>query len=153
MKNWSERIQSFLVVIISFLLMVWPAYLQYNDLIEIDFLSPDPAFENLDPDNLLADNHDKTKTFVPTISPAISFLGFFCIGTLPCHSFQIYFPDQPISVLRCWEILLLVSPLNNKFFLTTIPDLCKEDISMFRIGSQELTKLHGSSYFPWKYFD
>ena len=61
MHNSSARISSFLVITISFLLVVWPAYLQYNDLIEIDFLSPDPTFENLDPDNLLTDKQDRTE--------------------------------------------------------------------------------------------
>jgi hypothetical protein len=85
----------------AFLLVVWPAYLQYNTLIEIDFLSPNPTFENLDPDNLPTDKPDKTKIFVLTFSPAISFFGFFCIGHYPHHSFQMFSLDQPLSVLRC----------------------------------------------------
>ena len=101
MANRLERIQSFLVIIMAFLLVVWPAYLQYNTLIEIDFLSPNPSFEDLDPDNLLIDNQDRTKIFVLTISPAVSFFGFFCIGYLRHHSFQISYLVQPLSVLRC----------------------------------------------------
>jgi len=101
MYNNSARIPSFLVLIISFLLVVWPAYLQYNDLIEIDFLSPDPTFENLDPDNLLTDKHDRTEIFVPTFCTAISFLAFFYIGHLLRYSFQDFSSDWSISVLRC----------------------------------------------------
>jgi len=84
----------------SFLLVVWPAYLQYNDLIEIDFLSPNPTFENLDPDNLLADKQDKTISLL-TIPIAISYFSLFGTGHLPCLAFQIFALDQPISTLRC----------------------------------------------------
>lgn len=101
MHNSPARMPSFLVIIMSFLLVVWPAYLQYNDLIEIDFLSPDPTFESLDPDNLLTDKQDRTEIFVPTFCPAISFFGFFYIRHLPCFSFQDFSSDQSISVLRC----------------------------------------------------
>jgi len=100
MKNSPERIQSSLVIIMSFLLVVWPAYLQYNDLIEIDFLSPNPTFENLDPDNLLADKQDKTISLL-TIPTGISYFGLFGTGHLPCPAFQIFALDQPISTLRC----------------------------------------------------
>jgi hypothetical protein len=101
MNNRPEGIQSFLVITISFLLVVWPAYLQYNDLIELDVLSPNSALENFDPDNLLADKHDKTNLSVTTISPPISFFIFFWVAHLAHLSFQICSPDQPFSVLRC----------------------------------------------------
>ena len=101
MKNRPGRIQSFLVKIISFLLVVYPAYLQYKDLIEIDSLSPNPSFENLDLDNLLADEQNKTKIFASIFSPVISFFGFSWIGHVPHLSFYIFSLDQPITGLRC----------------------------------------------------
>ena len=101
MHDNPARISSFLVIIMSLLLVVWPAYLQYNDLIEIDFLSPDPTFENLDPDNLLTDKQERTEIFVPTFCPAISFFSFFYIGHLPRYSFQDFPSDRSIFVLRC----------------------------------------------------
>ena len=83
MKNRQKRIQSSLAIIISFLIVLCPAYLQYNDLIEIDFLSLIPSFENPDPDNLLSDEQNKTKIFVSSLSPVISLLGFSGIGQPP----------------------------------------------------------------------
>lgn len=100
MKNRPERIQSFLVLIISFFLAVYPVYFQYNDLIEIDFLSPDPILENLDQEDLRADEQNKTKIFVLIFSPEISFSGSSSTGHLPCLSSPIFSLDQPISVLR-----------------------------------------------------
>jgi len=86
---------------ISFFLVVYPVYLQYNNLIEIDFFSPNPTFENLDQENLLADEQNKIKIFVRSFSPVTSFFCFFCIGQLLRLSFQSFSLDQPISVLRC----------------------------------------------------
>ena len=100
MKNRPGRIQPFLVIMISFLLVIWPAYLQYNDLIEIDFLSPNLTFENLDPDNLLSDKQDKAISLL-TFSLAISFLGFFRTKHLSSPAFRIFAADQRISILRC----------------------------------------------------
>jgi len=88
-------------MLIAFLLAAWPIYLQYDDIVEIDFLSPHQAFENRDQEDLLADKQDKTKIFVQNSSPVISFLGFFPMGPLPCLSFQIFSLDQKTSILRC----------------------------------------------------
>lgn len=118
MKNRPERIQSFLVIMISFFLVVYPVYFQYNNLIEIDFFSPNPTFENLDQENLLADEQNKIKIFVRSFSPVTSLFCFFCIGQLLRLSFQSFSLDQPISVLRCWEVPLLILFLINLFFNT-----------------------------------
>ena len=101
MKNRPERILSSLAIIISFLVAFCPAYLQYDSLIEIDFLSPVPGFENPDSDNLLSDEQSKTKIFVSGFSPAISHLGVCGVGQPPQLSPPIFHPDPPIGVLRC----------------------------------------------------
>jgi len=102
MKSRPRKPQPFLLVIaISFLLAVCPAYLQYNDLMEIDSLSPHPSFENFDQENSLADEQSKTKVFVLNPSPEISLLGVFFPAPLPRLSFQIFSPDHPTAILRC----------------------------------------------------
>jgi len=97
----AERIQSILAIFIAFSLAVCPAYFQYNSIVETDFLSPHHAFENRDQENLLADKQDKTKIFVQSFSPIISFSSLFSMEKLPRLSFQIFSFDQRISVLRC----------------------------------------------------
>ena len=101
MKNKLEKIQSFLIIAISLFLVAYPIHFQYNNLSEIDFLSPDPALETFDLEDQLSDDQDKTKIFWQNSSPVISLFSFFCIGQLPCLSFQIFSLDQPTSVLRC----------------------------------------------------
>jgi hypothetical protein len=101
MNTRSREIQPLLILVIFFLLAVCPAYLQYNDLIEIDSLSPHPSFENLDQENSLADEQSKTKVFVLNPSPEIFLLGVFFPEPLPRLSFQIFSPDHPTAILRC----------------------------------------------------
>jgi hypothetical protein len=96
-----QRIKFLLAMGISFLLAAYPAYLQYNSFIEIDFLSTHPSFENLDQENLLADEQNKVKTFVVNSSPELFLLGIFSAEPFPPHSFQVLSPRQPASILRC----------------------------------------------------
>ena len=101
MKKRLRKTQPLLVIAIFFLLAVCPAYLQYNNLIEIDSLSPHPSFENLDQENSLADEQSKTKIFVLNPSPEIFLLGIFFREPLPRHSFQMFSLDHPTGILRC----------------------------------------------------
>jgi hypothetical protein len=101
MKNRLKITQPVLAIIVSVLLVVCPAYLQYNSLIEIDFLSSNPGFEELDPGNLVADKQSKTKIFASVFSPLIFLFDFAPMGQLPLLSFQIFFLDHPTTVLRC----------------------------------------------------
>jgi hypothetical protein len=102
MKSRLRKSQPFLLVsAICFLLAVCPAYLQYNDLTEIDFLSPYPSFENLDQENSLADEQSKTKVFVLNPSPEIFLLGIFFREQLPRLSYQIFSLGQATAILRC----------------------------------------------------
>ncbi len=102
MKSRPRKTPSFLLVIaICSLLVVCPAYLQYNGLLEIDSMSPHPSFENLDQENSLADEQSKTKVFVLNPSPEIFLLGIFFGEQLPRLSYQIFSPGQPATILRC----------------------------------------------------
>ncbi len=101
MKTRPKEIQSLLIVAVSFLMAVCPAYLQYNDLIEIDSLSPHPSFENLESENSLADEQSKTRVFVLNPSPEIFVLGIFFPEAIPCLFFQIFSSDHPAAILRC----------------------------------------------------
>jgi hypothetical protein len=99
--NKHERIRSFLVIAISLLVVVYPIYLQYNNLSEIDFFSPNPAFEILDQEDLLSHEENKAKIFTLSFSCAFSPFSLFCIGPFPPLSFQNLSLDQLISILRC----------------------------------------------------
>jgi len=101
MKSKPRKSQPLLVIAICSLLALCPAYLQYNDLIEIDSLSPHPAIENLDQENSLADEQSKTKILVLNSSPEIFLLGIFFGEPLPRLSYQIFSLDQPATILRC----------------------------------------------------
>jgi hypothetical protein len=102
MKSRRRKSQPFLLVTaICFLLAVCPAYLQYNDLTEIDFLSPHPSFENLDQENSLADDQSKIEVFVLNASPEIILLGIFFGEQIARLSFQIFSLDHPTAILRC----------------------------------------------------
>jgi len=101
MKNRHERIQSVLIIAISFLMVVYPSYLQYNNLSEIDFFSPIPAFEIFDQEDLLSHEENKAKIFTLSFSYAFSPFNFFCIGQFPPLSFQNLSFNKLISILRC----------------------------------------------------
>jgi hypothetical protein len=96
-----QKIKFLLAVGVSFLLAAYPAYLQYNSFIEIDFLSTHPSFENLDQENLLADEQNKVKTFVVNSSPEVFLLGIFFAEHFPPPSSQVLSPHLPASILRC----------------------------------------------------
>jgi hypothetical protein len=86
---------------ICFLLAMCPAYLQFNDLMEIDCLSPHPWFENLDQENSLADEQSKTKVFVLNPSPEFFLFGTLFGEPLPRLSYQIFSLDHATAILRC----------------------------------------------------
>jgi hypothetical protein len=101
MKNWQERIKSFLVLAISFLVLLYPIYLQYNNLSEIDLFSSHPAFEILDQEDLLFHKENQTKIFAGSISTEFSPFSFFSIGQFPSFSFPNVSFVRPVSILRC----------------------------------------------------
>ncbi len=101
MKNGPGKIFRLLVIAISSFLAVGPAYLQYNDITEIDCLSPHPSFENFDQENLLADEQSKTKIFVLNSSSEVFLLGIFFEEQFPSLFSQVFSTHPTASILRC----------------------------------------------------
>lgn len=101
MRTKPQRIKFLLAIGIAFFIVAYPAYLQFNRFIEIDFLSPHPSFENLDQENLLADEQSKTRLFILKSSPEVFLLGIFLEEQLLRLSFQIFPFNHPVSILRC----------------------------------------------------
>jgi hypothetical protein len=101
MKNRQERIKSYLVLSISFLVVVYPIYLQYNNLSEIDLFSLNLTFEIIDQEDLLFHKESKAKIFTLSFSYEFSPLRLFFIGQFSSLSFPNVSVDQPISILRC----------------------------------------------------
>jgi hypothetical protein len=101
MWTMPPRIKFLLAIGISFVLIAYPVYLQYNNLIEIDFLSTHPSFESLDQENLLADEQSKIKIFVPNSSPEVNLLKIFFQEQVPRFSFQVFSLQPSASILRC----------------------------------------------------
>lgn len=86
---------------ISFFLLLHPAYLQYNNLVEVDFFSSNPTFENLDQEDMLADQQSKVKVLASSISTVIFLLRINLVAQLPRLSFQIFSFDHQTYILRC----------------------------------------------------
>ena len=84
---------------ISLLLPLLSAYMDYYVLMEADFLSAQPKFENTDLD--CASLCDKQKfTAISCSSYAIE-VGSNLIGHYSCFFYQIAFPQTKPLVLRC----------------------------------------------------
>jgi len=101
MRMKPQRIQLLLAIGISFIIAAYPVYLQYNSFDEIDFLSTHPSFENLDQENLLADEQSKTKIFVLNSSSEVFLLGISFEEQFPSLFSKVSSTHQPASILRC----------------------------------------------------
>jgi hypothetical protein len=101
MKNKLKKLTSTLAIGMAFLLIACSAYSYYDEIIEIDFLSSHSSFENPDMEGLLADKQNKTKIFIQSSSPVISFSSSSCIEQFPLSSSLNLFPQGAISILRC----------------------------------------------------
>jgi hypothetical protein len=99
MKNTLKKTNVFLAVSISFFVLVFSAYLLYNGVIETDFPSDKPTFENLDQDYLLTNEQNRSYAIGPSTSFFI--LETYLFRQLPRLSFGISSLDQKLSVLRC----------------------------------------------------
>jgi len=94
-----HKIKIFLLILISLLLPLISAYTGYYVLMEADFLSPKPKFENTDLDCLL---FSKKQIFTAPIGFSLG----SCGGSNPVEHFsyfyyQIAFPQLKCLVLRC----------------------------------------------------
>jgi hypothetical protein len=101
MKGRVRSLQPLLAIAICFLLVVCPVYLLYNDLVEIDFLSPDLSFENLDQENSLVDGQSKSRISVFNPSPEFFLPGIFFLVALFSLPGRVFSAEEPVPVLRC----------------------------------------------------
>ncbi len=93
------KTQIILVIAISFLLPFHSAYMNYYVLIEADFLSAYPKFENTDLDCLLLLNKQEF-TALTGFSYTFWVAGDL-IGYLSSFYFPVTFPQAKTLVLRC----------------------------------------------------
>lgn len=101
MKSMHGKIQSFLIIAISFWVGMDPIYRQSNNLSEIDFFSPIPALEILDQEDLLGPEENKAKIFSLRVFFAFSLLWFSSCGPFSLLSFHLLSFDHRTSMLRC----------------------------------------------------
>ena len=94
-----KRIQILLILSISFLIALFPAYLDYNYLIENDFPSPNPVFQYLDDEHLLVERQDKSIAFPSCDPPNVR--GAHFSESLACLSFQTSAINRNTIVYRC----------------------------------------------------
>jgi len=89
----------FLVIAISLLLPLLSAYMYYYVLMEADFLSAYPKFENTDLDSLLLLKKD---SFTALIGSSNTFrIAGNLIGLLSSSYLPVMFPQVRTLVLRC----------------------------------------------------
>ncbi len=93
------KTQIILVITICLLLPLHSVYMDYYVLIEADFLSADPKFENTDLDCLLVCEKQKI-TALTGFSYAFWVAGNL-IGRLSSFYFPVTFPQVKTLVLRC----------------------------------------------------
>ncbi len=101
MKIEHGKIQSFLIVAISFWIGLYPLYLQSNNFLEIDLFSPIPAFEILDQEDFFGHEENKVRIFGWHFSYAFSLLSFSFSYLFPFLSSHLLSFDEKISILRC----------------------------------------------------
>jgi len=101
MQRRLSLIRTFLIILISIFIPLLSAYLDYSDLADFDFPSPDRSFENPDQVNLLVAQQNEPKLFTSgffstALRPGIDFLeqsSHFTFQTPPS--------DQETTILRC----------------------------------------------------
>jgi hypothetical protein len=94
-----KGIQILLIISISFFTALFPAYLNYNYLIEADFPSCDPIFQNLDDENLLVEEQSQSVVFDPWNLSSLRGTSF--LERLPYFSSQRSPLNQKTIVYRC----------------------------------------------------
>jgi hypothetical protein len=101
MRMKPQRIQLLLAIMTSFVIAAYPVYLQYSIFNEIDFLSTHASFENLDQENLLADEQNKTRIFLLNSCPEVFLLGAIFEEQSLRLSFRVLSGHQTAPILRC----------------------------------------------------
>ena len=100
-KMKSRSIQSLLVVAISFFILVFPAYLRYTNLSEMNLFPTDLNFENPDQDDQLQDQQHGSDLLSLNVFYALSLPEANLFKQL-CHLFSpVPSLEQETSILRC----------------------------------------------------
>lgn len=102
MKKIFKRIQFFLVITISFFILIFPVYRCCANLSETKFNSPDLGFQNPGQENGLPDNDNGLKVFEPAPFFAKFLLLDINLSKQSYHLFsQTLSLHQKTFVLRC----------------------------------------------------
>ncbi len=101
MKRRLRLTHIFLAILICLLMPLFSAYLDYFDLAEVDFPSPNRSFENPDQVDLFVARQNEPKLFTSgfcsiALRPGIDLLEQFSHITFQTPSF-----DQETIILRC----------------------------------------------------
>ena len=99
MNRMQKGIQILLIMVISFFMLLFPSYLHYNYVVDADFTSSDPIFQNLDDDHLLVERQDEFVVFESCDFSNIR--GAFFLESLACLSFQTSALNRDTIVYRC----------------------------------------------------
>jgi len=94
-----HKIQILLVIAISLLLPLLSTYMDYYVLMEADFLSAYPKFENTDLDCLLFSKKQKFTT--PSGFSCAFWVASNLVEHFSCFYYQVTFPQVKTLVLRC----------------------------------------------------
>jgi hypothetical protein len=100
-KSKLKGTRIFLGIAISLWLVLFPAYLHFYHLVEADFLSPTPNWENPDQEGLIVSLEKKGKILGFTLSPVVLFPETFPFNELLNFSFQGNSYDARGLILRC----------------------------------------------------
>ncbi len=100
MNDPHKGIQTFLIMVVSLFILIFPAYLRCNELSQIKFVSSDIGFENPGQEDGVPDNQKQLKVY-----GAISFLIMF-LSVINLFERFHFLPQAPfvfrrIVVLRC----------------------------------------------------
>ena len=89
----------FLVIVISALIVVLPAYFRCSNLKRAHLLSTDLSFESPDDENLVIEK--LSRVFVSSSSSILFDTGTHVIERISCFSYPTLSPDQISMILRC----------------------------------------------------
>ena len=96
-----RHIQILLVILISGLVLISPAFLHYSDLLDMDLFSTELNFENPDPDDQFDGEQHESDAFMANIFSMPS-LAETCLFQSPLYRFYQVIPiNQETPILRC----------------------------------------------------
>ena len=88
-------------MIISFSILVFPAFFNYYTLQDLDVVYPSQSFEKPDQNDLLVILEDKEKISGLSFFSIIPLLEIILLKNIPSHFFQALSLDPKVLILRC----------------------------------------------------